>query len=216
MQEFLKRLVFRHTLLGVPRYDYNISPLQCAAIINALEGLRDCEGAIVEVGVARGMTSRFIAEYLKSLSDPDRFFCIDTFASFMPEDVQYEVEHRGKTHAELEGFAYNDFTRWRRNFAQFEFVTPIKADASEFDFATIAPIKFMFLDCDLYKPTLNVLRNVMPHLARDFCILVDDVKNNDKWDGAYQAFTEFSESTPHECHVIGGDCGVIRPMRSAV
>ena len=74
----------------------------------------------------------------------------------------------------------------------------------------------MFLDCDLYKPTLNVLRNVMPHLARDFCILVDDVKNNDQWDGAYQAFTEFSESTPHECHVIGGDCGVIRPMRSAV
>ena len=134
----------------------------------------------------------------------------------MPEDVQYEVEHRGKTHAELEGFAYNDFARWRRNFAAFEFVTPIKADASQFNFATIAPIKFMFLDCDLYKPTLNVLHNMIPHLADDFCILVDDVKNNDRWDGAYQAFIEFSESTSYECRVIGGDCGVITPVRSAV
>jgi len=214
MRDFIKKLIFRYTVWGAPRYDYNISPLQCAAIINALEELRGIDGTIVEVGVARGMTSRFIAEYLRSVNSPNRFFCIDTFESFMPRDIRYEVEQRGKNAAELKGFAYNDFNRWRRNFSMFECVTAIRADASNFDFGIIAPIKFMFLDCDLYLPTLNALHNVTPYLADNFVVLVDDVRDRHRWDGAFEAFTEYSGSSSHHCSVIGGNCGVIRPMKT--
>ena len=206
-----KRILFRHTRLGAPRYDYNISPRQCAAIINGLEDLRHGDGAIVEVGVARGMTSRFIAEYLRSVNSNVPFYCIDTFASFTPEDVRVEVERRGKTRAEISGFGYNDFNRWKANFADFDFVTAIKADANDFDFGSIAPIKFMFVDCDLYRPTLNILRNAAPYLASDFIILVDDVMDNSRWDGAFEAFHEFASETNFSTEVIAGNCGVVRP-----
>ena len=89
----------------------------------------------------------------------------------------------------------------------------IKADANDFDFGSIAPIKFMFVDCDLYRPTLNILRNAAPYLASDFIILVDDVMDNSRWDGAFEAFHEFASETNFSTEVIAGNCGVVRPAQ---
>ena len=62
--DLIKTVAFRHTKLGMPKYPFNIEPVQLATLVFEIDRLRDTVGAIVEIGVARGMTTRFICEHL--------------------------------------------------------------------------------------------------------------------------------------------------------
>ena len=197
MKDFLKKIAFQYTRWGAPRYQYCVEPIQLAEIILAIEQARKLRSPInvFEIGVARGMTSRFICEHISSQKINAQFYCIDTFASFLPKDIDYEVAKRGKTRAELNAFSDNDYDTWREHFAKFGFLTAVKTDAAEFDFSKVeGGVDVMFLDVDLYKPTLAVLENAAPYFNEGATILVDDVQDNCRWDGAYQAFMEFVTS----------------------
>jgi hypothetical protein len=84
LAQSLKQVAFRHTSLGVPKYPFNIEPLQLATLVFEIDRPRDTIGAIVEVGVARGMTTRFISEHLPSERDARirGLYAIDTFPIF--------------------------------------------------------------------------------------------------------------------------------------
>jgi len=168
MKAFLKKVAFRYTKIGAPHYQYGVEPIQLAEIIFGIEHVRKMRKTIniFEIGVARGMTSRFICEHIISQKINARFYCIDTFASFLPEDIDYEITVRNKTKAELRGFSYNDYNIWRKNFAQFDFLTIVKGDAAEFDFSKVSGgVDVMLLDVDLYKPTIAVLENAAPYVG---------------------------------------------------
>ncbi len=206
-----KKLAFRYTRLGVPDYPYIVEPIELATLVGELERVRRLPGAILEVGVAWGQTTRFLCEHLvASGRSSERFYAIDTFASFCPKDVEFEVNHRGKTREEVSGFGYLDFAIWKRNFRKFEFLTAVKADCSTFDYSLIAPIKLAFLDVDLYLATRSALQKIYPHLAEDGVILVDDVMEPSRWDGANQAYNEFCEESGLPVQLIGNKMGVIR------
>lgn len=212
LREYGKRQVFRHSRFGAPTYEYQIEPIQLMEIISGIErgvsGKRG--GSLVEIGVARGMTSRFICEHVRSQGYNFEFYCLDTFSSFTENDIQFEVEKRGKKESELFGFfSYNDYRAWKRNFAEFEFVRPIQCDASQFDFSAINPIHFCFLDVDLYLPTKNVLNHIVEHMSKSSVIVVDDVRDGNRWDGAYQAFMEFVADRNLSHKIVGNKCGVI-------
>ena len=212
MKELIKKFAFKYTRFGAPHYSYNVEPLQLAQIILSIEALSEQKDKlnIFEIGVARGMTSRFIAEHIVKTDSVVNFYCIDTFASFTKSDLAHEISNRGKSRGELKGFAYNDFDIWRRNFRGFSFVKPVQIDAGAFDFSSIeGGIDFIFLDVDLYQPTIKVLRNSMSFLNDGAIILVDDVKDNNSWDGAYQAFFEFVREYKLEHQIIGNKCGKI-------
>ncbi len=150
------------------------------------------KGAIVEIGVARGLTTRFIAEHiLRSGYEDQMIYAIDTFSSFVEEHIDYEISARKKPSGAIEGFGYNDYRVWSRNFAGFPFVKAIQADCARFDYARLAPLKVVFLDVDLYIPTKKVLPKLYENLAPGGAILVDDVQDNNRFDGAYQAYMEF-------------------------
>lgn len=212
MKEFLKTIAFRYTKFGAPRYSYNVEPAQLAEIVtslNTLGKLRD-KLNIFEIGLARGMTTRFIVEHVRKSGLSVNFYCLDTFSSFTEADLEYETKHRGKTLGELAGFKYNDYETWKSNFAEFDFVNAIQCDASTFDFSKVeGGVDFMFLDVDLYQPTLKVLRNVKDFLNDGAIILVDDVQDGNSWDGAYQAFFEYIKEEGLEGEVIGNKCGKI-------
>ncbi|MGI9406062.1 MAG: class I SAM-dependent methyltransferase [Hyphomicrobiaceae bacterium] len=213
LKEFAKKIAFRHTNLFRPKYPYSIEPIQLSKIIASIDEVladKDGKGCIVEIGVARGKTSRFIVEHIiKSGYDVD-YYCIDTFSSFTDDDLQYEVENRGKRMVELQGFAYNDFETWKKNFKEFGFVKPIQADASAFDFSTIAPIDFCFLDVDLYIPTRNVMTSISEHMSQHSILMCDDVRDEGSWDGAYQAFMEHVRERDLAYEIFGTKCGFIR------
>lgn len=179
-----------------------------------LERVKGIFGNIVEIGVARGMTTRFLSEHIvkEKLEKTLTYFAIDTFESFTSNDLKYEVERRGKSLIELKGFDYNDEKIWQKNFDEFKFVKTIKSDCAKYDYNQIKPIKLTFLDVDLYLPTKTALPKIYDATISGGAILVDDVMNNTVYDGAYQAFMEFCEERRLPAKVIGNKCGLIRKV----
>ena len=64
--ETIKKFIFNNTPFGAPSYSYNLEPIQLSEIIVSIEKIKNIKGSICEIGVARGMTSRFICEHLKN------------------------------------------------------------------------------------------------------------------------------------------------------
>ena len=81
---------------------------------------------IYEIGVARGMTTAFVASHIAFEKLPHKIYCIDTFSGFTKNDLAFEVIQRNKKRNELLGFSYNNFSIWKRNFSAFGFVTMLK------------------------------------------------------------------------------------------
>jgi len=212
LKEAAKSVIFKYTSLAAPTYRYNIEPIQLTTLINEIERQKDITGNIVEIGVARGLTTRFLCEHIKkqNLGNSLRLYAIDTFDSFTKEDLDYEVQHRGKVLFDLEAFGYNDFEIWKKNFTDFSFVTAIQSDCSIVDYQKIGPIKLAFLDVDLYLPTQKTLVKLYNELVPGGVIVVDDVLNNNTYDGAYQAYMEFCNLHDMQPEIVGTKCGVIR------
>ena len=211
LTELIKRLIFRHTNFAKPSYKYNVEPAQLSELIKSIDRLAmGRKNTIVEIGVARGMTTRFLAEHISLNSYNVDYFCLDTFSSFIDKDINYEVEKRNKNKKDLLAFEYNDYLKWKKNFQEYKFIKPIKCDCSTFDFSSIAPINLCFLDVDLYKPTINTLNKIWDFMAEDSVIIIDDVKENNEWDGAFQAFMEFVNEKKLNYYLVGTKCGVIK------
>jgi hypothetical protein len=196
----------------MPKYPFLVDPIQLATLVFEIDRLKNTSGAIAEIGVARGMTTRFVCEHLvKSGYTDQELYAIDTFASFRDNDIDHEVVHRGKRKGDLQGhFGYNDFEVWKRHFSPFPFVKAIQDDCATFDYATIAPIKLVFLDVDLYLPTRRALPRIYEHICEGGIILVDDVLNDSSYDGAFQAYMEFCDELKIGPDIIGNKCGIIR------
>ena len=210
-KETAKSFVFKYTTLGVPTYKYNIEPIQLAALINEIERLKKVQGNIVEIGVARGLTTRMLCQHIvnQKIDSTLTLYAVDTFDSFTDEDLDYEVQKRGKLLPELKAFGYNDYEVWKKNFIQFPFVQAIKSDCSAVDYTKLGPIKVAFLDVDLYLPTKKTLTKIYDVLVSGGVILVDDVLANNKYDGAYQAYMEFCDEYKITPHIIGNKCGLV-------
>ncbi len=211
--DLFKIVAFRYTRFGAPVYPFpTVEPIELAALVFEIDRLRETPGAIVEIGVARGMTTRFLSEHLvRSGSSNQKYYAIDTFKSFLKSDIDYEVANRGKKRWDFRGqFKYNDFEVWKRNFAAFPFVQPIQSDCAVFDYGSIAPIKIAFLDVDLYLPIKRTLPKIYEHVCKGGVIFVDDVKDNTQYDGAYQAYMEFCDEMKLAPAILGNKCGIIR------
>jgi O-methyltransferase len=206
----VKLFLYRHTnLRTAPTYPYKVEPIQLALLVCELERLRSVRGSVVEIGVFRGMTTRFLCEhFVREKINDTTYYAIDTFESFTDKDLAFETRVREKVRAELDVFDMNDFETWRKDFLQFPFVKPIRIDCSKVDYDQLAP-KLVFLDVDLYLPTRRTIESVYNALVVGGTIIVDDVKNNETWDGAYQAYMEFCECMGFEPHIVGNKCGVI-------
>jgi Macrocin-O-methyltransferase (TylF) len=212
IKEKIKKFAFKHTTLGAPGYSYCIEPIQLATLINEFERTSSIRGSLVEIGVARGMTTRFMCEHIvrQGLDKTTEYFAIDTFNSFLGSDIDHEVSVRGKSRDDLGGFGYNDYGVWVRNFASFPFVKALQADCSSFDYTTIAPIRMAFLDVDLYLPTRGALPKLWECLQEGGVIAVDDVQDNSVYDGAFQAYMEFCSDNGLQPEIIGNRCGILR------
>ena len=211
VKEFLKKIAFRYLGLGAPTYNFNIEPIQLACLVNEIERLKDIDACICEIGVARGLTTRFLAEHItnQNIKDKNKYYAIDTFDSFIKSDLEFEVKKRGKKLNDLKGFEYNSIDVWRSNFSEFNFINLIQADCSKFDFDTIGPIKLTLLDVDLYLPTKKALENTFNATVKGGVIIVDDVREDNAYDGAHQAYIEFCNENNMQPNIIGNKCGII-------
>ena len=63
---------------------------------------------------------------------------------------------------------------------------------------------------DLYLPTKKALDKVFKYLMKGGYIMVDDVRDNNEYDGAYQAYMEFCSENNIKPLIIGTKCGLIK------
>ena len=176
------------------RYTYNFTPGQLAFLVQCLNETRDVSGDIFEVGCARGHTTCFLNRHLQSSGIAKDYYCVDTFGGFTAKDVAFEISQRGKKRSDFTEFRSNSLkwfeytlkqNRCRRTFC-------VQADVQNFEFSR--PISFCLLDVDLYRPTISALRRMWPMLSPGGIIVIDDCKQGNQWDGAMQAYSEFTET----------------------
>lgn len=107
MMSRAKGIVYRTPIaqrILFPKYPYWVDPGTLTGIVNLIN--ENKQGAIIEIGVGRGITSAFILEHLKSTKDPRTLYLVDTFDSFTKDSIQHEVEVRGKNEKDIADFSY--------------------------------------------------------------------------------------------------------------
>ena len=213
-RELAKRIAYRSKALNWlsrPTYAYNLKPAQLAALVNALDRTRHMSGSVVEIGVARGMTTVFLKRHMAETADERRFLCVDTFSGFLTEDVAFERNHRGKNHPTLNAFTYNDPRIFAQNMAALglERIDVLQKDCGQLTPEDLGPISLALLDVDLYLPTKKAIGTVFDALEPGGVMMVDDVTPGTVYDGAATAYFEFCATRGIEPQVIAGKGGML-------
>ena len=127
------------------------------------------------------------------------YCCIDTFSGFTPEDVDFEMRHRGNDiRRHFRACSVNSL-KWFKHTLKLngcENVICVQTDVKKHRFER--PISFCLIDVDLFLPTLYALEHVWPVLSPGGIIVVDDCCSPTTprylWDGADEAYNQFREA----------------------
>lgn len=215
VRSLARRAPFRIVRPSPPihRYFYNFRPPQLCFLCACLEEIRDVPGSIAEVGCAQGQTAVFLNLYMEFRQIEKPYIAVDTFSGFVPEDVAFEIEHRGKPPGLIAGFE-NNRKEWfdesmRANGIRR--VQSIQADVNRLDLTSLGPLALCLLDVDLYRPMSKALRELYEVLSPGGLLVVDDCDPaNVRWDGADQAYREFTVSRGLPYQVVHGKLGLVR------
>jgi O-methyltransferase len=197
------------------KYRYMFSPSQLGFLCEQITNTSEVPGSILEVGCAYGATSVFLNRHIDTLGIDVDYYAIDTFAGFTPGDISFE-------HALGRRHRYDDFRgnskAWfdrtmRRNGVRR--VRSFRADATAFDYSSIAPFRFALVDVDLYRPVLAVLEAVYKLVSPGGIIVTDDCHDEGRWAGAYAAFVEFTRSKGLDAVITDDQLGLITKPRPA-
>jgi SAM-dependent methyltransferase len=187
------------------------SAKQLEFLVEKSEKCSKTKGIFLEIGCAIGNTTLFINKKLKEKGIVREYLGVDTFSGFVYEDAVHEINHRNKTIFLLRNFKLQRQKWFDKKMLKnnLENVSSVKSDIKKFDFNSIGKIAFCLLDIDLYKPIKFVLPLLYERLSPGGTIIVDDVKPNMKWDGAYQAYKEFTKEKNLPFIVQHGKLGII-------
>jgi hypothetical protein len=215
LRETLKYVVYRAPVLHramSPKYPYKVDPGELCALIEFVDATREVGGAVVEIGVAQGDTSVFLLEHLRTMSDEREVLLFDTFEGFTEESIEVEVHQRAKRASDYEAFRYGDEAILRRNIQRLGYTNfkIFKGDAAAFDWSSVSPVGAVLLDIDLYAPTKRVLEGISPYLCAGGGIVVDDCLEDTPWDGAFQAYLEFTSENGYPFERVGHTGAIIR------
>jgi len=194
-------------------YNYYFTAAQLCFLGQCIEETRGVSGSIAEVGVAAGMTTIFLNNYMDAQEIDKTYYAIDTFSGFVAKDVEFERAHRGKKRERYSSFQVNKKTWFDASMQQngITRVHSIEADVNEYDLASLGPLSFALLDVDLYRPMKKALKELYSVLSPGGMIVVDDCdSSNVKWDGSDQAYKEFMEELGLAPEIFHQKLGIIR------
>ena len=138
-----------------------IEPRQLYFIMKCLEE-RDRDDPInfVEIGVARGTTTRFLHEFLKSLEVPFNYFMLDTFSGFDDNSVAVEkkrFQSRGQFFS-WDNYDYLNYKRYQKRVRHLDLKELRLIQYTNY-FQELKDVEFDFvlLDVDLELATTEYL-----------------------------------------------------------
>jgi len=196
------------------RYRYMYTPAQLAFFCEQITKVAGVPGAILEVGCAWGRTTVFLNRHIDSLGMDVDYYAIDTFSGFTNLDLASE-RVLGRDSLYYAVFRGNSKARFDRTMQRNDVkrVTSYQADASTFDYTQISPFRMVLIDVDLHRPVLATLDAVYDLVAPGGIIVIDDCKQGGIWEGAYEAFTEFTNAKGMEPVIVHDKLGVmIKPL----
>lgn len=194
-----------------PLYSYHFTAPQLCFLCQSISETRQVTGSILEIGCSRGETTIFLNNYIKNSGIDKRYYAIDTFSGFVDEDIEYEQNFRGKTHA-YSSFGSNKKKWFDGTLEQngYNDVISIQADINKYNLSDHYPVSFALLDVDLYRPMKKGLSELYQALEPGGIIIVDDCdENDDRWDGSDQAYKEFMEDIGQPIKIVYGKLGII-------
>lgn len=170
---------------GIANWHWNL-----ATVLWAAQQTLDLPGDFVELGVYKGHTTRFLAEYLDFGAKPKRWWLYDTFEG-VPSD-QADKGREGMT-AAVYGAAFS-FEEVRDRFAPYGNINVIKGRVPEC-FADTCPDLISFLHVDLNNSTAEIaaLDTLYDRLTPGGVIVFDDFQ----WSSSraqFKAETEWFKS----------------------
>jgi O-methyltransferase len=197
------------------RYQYMFSPAQLAFLCEQITNVADVSGSILEVGCESGKTTVFLNRHIDNLGMAVDYYAIDTFSGFTMHDIEFE-HALGRDYRYQVEFRVNSKARFDRTMRRngVERVTSFQADATTFDYAKISPFRMALVDVDLYRPVLSTLNAIYDLVSPGGIIVIDDCQQGGKWEGAYEAFMEFTKANDVEPVIAHCKLGVIIKPRS--
>lgn len=171
--------------------------------IHLFEKILSVQGSVVECGVHRG-NSLMLYYHLSSIFEPSavnrKIIGFDTFEGF-PGTSQKDPE--GIPDGHLADTSLSHLEQWirlqdnNRPIGHVPKVELVKGDARETipEYVNANPhliIALLYLDFDLYEPTLVALKNLLPLVPKGGVVGFDQV-NQRKWAGETLAFKESLE-----------------------
>jgi hypothetical protein len=193
-------------------YPYMYEPTQLIFLTECIRAVQQVPGCFVEAGCAYGATTAFLNKFMDNLDYERVYYAMDTFSGFVNEHVQHEINERGKPSRLNQEFTENKKAWFDRSMRMHDItrVRSLKVDISQFDFTSIAPIAFCLIDVDLYKPIRDALPKIHAAMSPGGIIIVDDCKPNNIWDGALQAYDEYTRKNNISQEIRHEKLGVIR------
>jgi O-methyltransferase len=175
---------------------------ECAesSLIGLLEKALERPGDVVECGVYRGQSLRWICKTVGDIAQERTVFALDSFEGFPPGAITpFDLTHfRGKSRLEGKFKGAEDVPTRLSRFAQHAGVNlDIRKGFFENTLPDIVDRKFCFIhiDCDTYSGHVEVLNSLYDRLVPGGTIVYDDYKA-EAWPGATSAVDEFFADKP--------------------
>ncbi len=161
----------------------NTNLFKTLKIYQLISEVSNIKGDIIELGIHRGNTSLLIKKILDIFKIKKKLFLLDHFkglVNFTNNDTKiskkFKFKYRSKKN-QVETFI---------NFFKFKNVKIINKDATTLKkgfFDKKQKFCFVYLDMDLYEPTMNALNSIHNHVSKGGYIIFDEGLKKDWSEG---------------------------------
>lgn len=194
---FLKKIVIKYNLFGdyiFPSYKGGLRPSQLYQIMKHIYETDSNQISLIEVGIARGISTVFLEEALKYTQKKTNYFCLDTFSGFDKESVLLEKKISGNKFS-WDNYDYLNYDSYENAVIKKNLkLNLIKQEEYK---KKLEDIKFdvVILDVDTELATLEYLEYFHKKMKPNGLIIVDDACENTKYSGALRAYQKFCKKT---------------------
>jgi hypothetical protein len=187
-------------LANVARYARRAQVTRFAALYELFKLTLPVKGSIVECGVFRGASFMTFAQLSAALEPTNltrRVYGFDSFGGFPAVSPQDRPDQTGASAGDLAADSYAELCELLAIYDTDRFLGHIpKAKLIRGDVTETIPafldthrhlvVSLLFLDLDLYEPTLVALRNFLPRLPKGAVLAFDEL-DNPLWPGETSA-----------------------------
>jgi hypothetical protein len=194
-----------------PKYVRRVPLKRFLAMYEIFKRILPVKGSIVECGVFRGFGTMSWAK-LSAILEPEnltrRIYGFDTFAGFpslAPQDASANPNSPNQV-GDLHANSYDELLELIAAYDQDRYLGHIpKVELIKGDICQTIPsflnshqhllVSMLFLDMDLYEPTLAALKAFVPRMPAGALIVFDEL-DNPKWPGETLAMLEHAAGRP--------------------